>query len=292
MFRLIFIATICLLVGLPGHGLCEIYKWTNDDGSVGFSDNPTNIPEQHRSKVEIGSRRSHEEPGKGDAPSRKSRYDTATNGAIVDQGNENIKGFSAGQTKIIAAAMREWNGRYACGREVEVQPFEGSYRDLANGVREIVEETAGPGYMKINPTSRISLRKIVLHAMTHACQPDAPNILPRPIPLGSVTIIGYHGASVMVRLRDGQQTFFRKMEEGLCERNASFFPGYTISHRGYFAAGKLARQHFPEGRDTMALIRNNDVPGLIGIIVGKAEPSLADVQKVMNMYQEAWTDKK
>jgi hypothetical protein len=42
----------------------------------------------------------------------------------------------------------------------------------------------------------------------------------------------------------------------------------------------------------MPLIRNNDVPGLIGIIVNKAEPSLIDVQKVMNMYQEAWTDKK
>ncbi|MDQ5988133.1 MAG: hypothetical protein CSYNP_03889 [Syntrophus sp. SKADARSKE-3] len=278
----IFIAVLYLSILSATSGFCEIYKWIGEDGIVVFSDNPANVPEAQRSKIEKV--RIRGESGGTEENQKTISTETDT------RANNNITGFSAAQTRVIAATMKEWDAVYTCGREVKVRPFEGFYRDLENGARESVVETAGPGWMNIDPQTRISLRHIVLHAMTHSCQPDEPYILPSPIPFRGVVILGYHGASVIVRLRDGRQTFFRKMEEGLCERNASFFPGYRTYHPSYAAAGKLARQQFPAGEDPMPLIRKNDVPGLIAKIVNKTEASLADVQKVMNMYQEAWTD--
>lgn len=272
---------LCFQLAVPGCGVCEIYRWVNEDGSVGFTDDAGKIPEKYR----LGGAQQGSAVG--------GERTAAGKGSAAAPANEHIRGFSLAQTRIIAAAMREWETRYTCGREVAVESFNPKHRNLGNGRVESIEETATPGYMKINPASRIPLRTIVLHAMTHTCQPDEPTILPQPIPVGGgLVILGYHGASIKVRFRNGDESFFRLLEEGICERNASYFPGYASSHPSYFAAGKLAREHFPEEKDPMELIRRNDVPGLVAIIMGKKEPSLVDVRKVMEMYQEAWTGKK
>lgn len=213
---------------------------------------------------------------------------THRNEAIV-QDDDYIDGFTNKQTGIIKRAMREWKQRYVCGRSIVVQPFEGSSKDLGNGVQEKVEETAGPGYIKIDPNSKFSIRNTILHAMTHACQRDNPLMLSEPTPFKDGLILGYQGAAIMVKLRNGEQTFFRKMEEGLCERNASFFSGYSVHHRGYSAVGKLARQHFPQGQDLMTLIQNNDVPGMAAIILNKTEASPREIAIIMDIYQKAWS---
>lgn len=210
------------------------------------------------------------------------------NVAVV-QDDEDIEGFTDKETGIIKKAMKEWKQRYFCGRSVEVRPFEGSSKVLDNGSRETVEETAGPGYIELDPKSKFSFRNTILHAMTHACHSDSPQMLSEPIRFKDGLIIGYHGAAIMVKLRNGEQTFFRKMEEGLCERNASFFSGYSVHHRGYFAVGELARRHFPQGQDVMTLIQNNDVPRMAAIILNKTETSPSDIGKVMDMYQKAWS---
>lgn len=178
--------------------------------------------------------------------------------------------------------MREWKQRFICGRSKEVPKI------WVYGVRETVEETAGPGYIKMNQKSKFSFRNTILHAMTHACKPDSPKMLSEPIRFKDGLIVGYQGAAIMVKLRNGQQSF-RKMEEGLCERNASSFSGYSVPNRRYFAVGKLARQHFPKEQDPMTLIQNNDVHRLAAIILNKTEASPSDVEKVMDLYQKAWS---
>jgi hypothetical protein len=208
----------------------------------------------------------------------------------VAQSDEDIKGFSDNLTRTIRAAMDEWKQRYVCGRAITVRPFKGESKSMGNGEKETVEESAGPGWINIDPDTQLSIRNTVLHAMTHACPQNEPTMLLQPVPFHDGLIIGYHGAAIIVKLKNHKQTFFRKLEEGLCERNASFFPGYSISNKHYFSVGKLARQHFPQGQDTMSLIRNNNVPGLISIILNRPIQSLSDdIEKVMSLYQKAWS---
>ncbi len=51
--RLIYFITIFFIIGWSNYGLCEIYKWRNDDGTIGVTDNIGNIPEKYRDQVEI-----------------------------------------------------------------------------------------------------------------------------------------------------------------------------------------------------------------------------------------------
>lgn len=224
------------------------------------------------------------------------RNPSASNDAVKPNGNiskrpvENsvdVQGFSAALTTTIEAATHEWKQRYICGRAITVRPFKGESKETGK-VKETVEETAGPGYIKLDPDTRFSVRNIILHAMTHACQPEKPTMLSEPIPFPDGWIIGYQGASIMVRLRNGNQTYFRKMEEGMCERNASFFPGYSVPNLQYLSVGKLARQHFPQEQDTMRYVRHNDVPGIVAVILNETEISPGDIDKVIRMYQKAW----
>jgi len=41
-------------------GLCEIYKWRNDDGSISFTDDLSSVPEKYRDQIEIKKYRSSE----------------------------------------------------------------------------------------------------------------------------------------------------------------------------------------------------------------------------------------
>ncbi len=213
------------------------------------------------------------------------------------QNEEDIEGFSDNLTRTIRTAMREWKQRYVCGRTIKIRPFKGEETKFTGSGGEVkilkVEESAGPGWMNIDPDTQASIRNTVLHAMTHACPQTENTILPKPIPIKDGLIIGYQGASLVVKLKNGKQTLFTKFEEGLCERNASFFPGYYNFNDHYFSVGKLARQHFPQGQDPMSLARKNDVPGLASAVLHRPfESSPDDIQEIMSLYQKAWDDVK
>jgi hypothetical protein len=63
MIRLILFATGFFLMSLVNDGLCEIYKWTNDDGSVGFTDDLSKVPKKYRKQIEIKKDRRYENKG-------------------------------------------------------------------------------------------------------------------------------------------------------------------------------------------------------------------------------------
>jgi hypothetical protein len=54
---------VSALLGLSTQGWCEIYKWTNDDGSVGFSDELSRVPEKYRTPLETRTYQGNENRG-------------------------------------------------------------------------------------------------------------------------------------------------------------------------------------------------------------------------------------
>jgi len=226
---------------------------------------------------------------------------------------EDIKGFSDNQTVIINKAIHEWKHRYACDRIIKVRDFDGDREDSGNKIKKKVEESE-PGIIRIDSSSKSNIRDLVLHAMTVACQPDSPTMLDVPLPFWEGLILGFHGASILVHRRNTDMSkeshqmelfkkkgemsgsheikpiYFTALKEGLSERNASFFHGYRTKNSRRYSVGKLARQHFPTEIDTMEFIRNNDVPGLVAIILNKpkTEVSSDDIYRVMKIYNDAW----
>jgi hypothetical protein len=51
MNRLIFLITVLFLAGISNYGLCEIYKWTSEEGSIGFTDTIGKVPEKYRNQL-------------------------------------------------------------------------------------------------------------------------------------------------------------------------------------------------------------------------------------------------
>jgi hypothetical protein len=220
-------------------------------------------------------------------------YGCASVPQISEDGNsEDVQGFTQKQTTVIKDAIAEWKAHYVCGRSIQVRPFKGTtkvtQKEKNVRVRETILETAGPGRIRIDPDMQYSLRDPMLHAMTHACTPDDPYMLPKPIQFKDGVIIGYKGAKIMVRLKNGTETFFTKLEEGLCERNASFLTPYTNHNNSYFRVAQLARNHFPKGIDPMPLIRNNDVPGLAAIMFKKSNVTDYDIESIIMLYERVW----
>jgi len=52
MIRLI-ILIVAILIGVSNTGLCEIYKWRNDDGTIGFTDDISKVSEKYRNQINI-----------------------------------------------------------------------------------------------------------------------------------------------------------------------------------------------------------------------------------------------
>lgn len=52
IIRLFIFMTLLVIVS-ANDGLCEIYKWKNDDGSISFTDDLNKVPEKYRNQVEI-----------------------------------------------------------------------------------------------------------------------------------------------------------------------------------------------------------------------------------------------
>ena len=57
----------CLLLFLSGLSFAKIYKWKNDDGTTGFTDDLRNVPPQYRDQVETKEYSSDNPPPKADA---------------------------------------------------------------------------------------------------------------------------------------------------------------------------------------------------------------------------------
>ncbi len=109
-----------------------------------------------------------------------------------------------------------------------------------------------------------NLRNTVLHAMTHACQPNA-TMLKHPLSFHDGKITGYEGLSLVVKLYDGTKTQFQAFEEAFAEREAAQFPGYYNTNSSYFAAGRHALEAFPvsEYPDAYRWVETNDVPDFV-----------------------------
>jgi len=62
IIRLIILISF-MLIFTSYDGSCEIYKWKNDDGSMGFTDSYGKVPEKYRDQVEIKKYRSNKSQG-------------------------------------------------------------------------------------------------------------------------------------------------------------------------------------------------------------------------------------
>jgi hypothetical protein len=174
-----------------------------------------------------------------------------------------------------------------------VVTFQGESKRLANDLIETTKEVSSPGLIKIDQENNRrsgdgekGMFNIVLHAMTHASVVNTVT-LSKPLPFSEGLIIGYQGAAIKVLLKDGNSTFWRLLEEGICERNAALLGDYTVDSIKYFRLGNLALRHFPEEIDTIHYTKDSDVPGLIGIVL-KKDPqfvTVQDIEKVMGIYQ-------
>jgi len=56
----LFIFITLLIILSANDGLCEIYKWRSDDGSISFTDDFGKIPEKYRDQVEVKKFKSNE----------------------------------------------------------------------------------------------------------------------------------------------------------------------------------------------------------------------------------------
>ncbi len=187
---------------------------------------------------------------------------------------------------------RDWHNKYICNRPIKIQPFEVVKTEREDGYTEELLEEADAGYIKLGNAG--DPYRIILHSMTHAVKPDAPALLSEPLPFSHGLIRGFHGAFVLVRLHDGEDTKFTKLEEGLAERNAAgAVRGYKVNDARYFAVGQLARQQFPydQFKRVHEWVKKNDVPSLVRARFGltpQTPISAPHLQEFMEDYMYAW----
>lgn len=205
---------------------------------------------------------------------------------------ESLEIIGKERAKRAIDAARQWDSRYKAGRKVTIVPLDIQEEErLPDGRIVITEETAEPGIIKLGREG--DPYNIVLHAMTHATKPDNPTLLSNPLPFSDGIIRGYHGLDILVALRDGKETKFTKIEEGVAERNASAFPGYTVGDARYFAVGNLARSQFPFEKYSYAheWAKSNDVPALVRARLNLpfgSNITSSHIEAVMTEYTRAW----
>lgn len=210
-------------------------------------------------------------------------------------------GFSDKQILEIQEGFKLWADQYSSSREIVVEPhLINEVSKSSDGSTLTTLEITTPGLIRINPgliDEFNTARDLVLHSMTHADQQTSPTLLAKPLRFADYEIIGYHGASLVVLLKNGKQTAWRKLEEGLCDRNAYYAVKsgkspikYVVTDPRYYRAGQQAIRDFPETVDVMPLIRSNDFPGLIAIIVKKKRDEVTpdDILRVMDRYGALW----
>lgn len=106
---MIKLISIVLMISLltPSVILAEIYKWINDDGSTGFTDDISKVPEKYRKQVEIKTYRNKS--------TKESIYEQNNNNQLTNHDLQKIKEVisqgSSPQTKqeIEKEIMSLWN---------------------------------------------------------------------------------------------------------------------------------------------------------------------------------------
>lgn len=202
--------------------------------------------------------------------------------------------------KTVAVAINAatlWNDRYNCGRDVTIKRI-GKVKTEPSRTPGMVTksfEEAHPGLIEISEEAP-DVRGDVLHAMTHACQPNESTPT-TPFILSSgdsfIIITGYHGATVLFTDANGTPgQKFTKTEEALAERNAHVFPGYGTNNREQIELGREALGHFPltSTLDVTRFTKTNDYPGIVRVVMGlnpneSVEPD--HVYETMKKYQLA-----
>ncbi len=113
VIRLIFFLSI-LLIASPNIGFSEIYKWTNDDGSIGITDDISKVPEKYRNQVE-----------------KKTYKDKAVKESVPDQ-NTGINEFFA----------NEYPNYFACQNNIIEEKFEEAIISCKKALKSVQNELA------------------------------------------------------------------------------------------------------------------------------------------------------
>lgn len=77
---------VFLIIALftPSFIAAEIYKWVNDDGSIGFTDDLSKVPEKYRDQVEIKKYRTNNAQ-KNDEGTRKSNQSITKEESVKEE---------------------------------------------------------------------------------------------------------------------------------------------------------------------------------------------------------------
>ena len=200
------------------------------------------------------------------------------------------------RAKEAVLAAVEWDNRFHCERSIVINSLDNPFtKPLPDGRVIRQEEFATPG--KISIAAAVSARDNVLHAMTHACQQlDQPKPINPPIPITEGAIVGIQGLTVIVKLNTvGEEHSFPWFEEGMAERNASAFKGYSVNNPTYFALGSLTLRKFPLESSSNAhnFAKTSDIDSFIrGALNLSPSVSIGSSQfeQVMNQYQSAYNE--
>lgn len=207
---------------------------------------------------------------------------------------ENREGIGHDRVRDAVKAAIDWDRRYAAGRKITIKPLPFKEKIVEpDGSITTIEEQADSGNIMLGKTG--DARNITLHAMTHAAQLDEPFMLDTPLPFSQGVIRGFQGLKVLVTLSSGEETKFTKIEEGMAERNASIFQGYTVNNSRYLAVGNLSRAQLPFDKFPQAhgWAKSNDFPALVRAVLGLPNDSVVNavqIEKVIMQYNDAWNN--
>lgn len=197
------------------------------------------------------------------------------------------------RVNIAVKAAQDWDSNYQCERDVTLKYIQSVESVAGDGSIRSFDEKAEPGIIYLTP--RGDARKIILHAMTHACKPDQPTLLPEPFVIldGNSEVYGYHGLALLVRDIKRKSTMFTLFEEGMAERNAFYFPGYTYAGINYGNVGRLTTSKFPKEQYPQAenWVKTNNVPAFVNSLLSlPANHAITapDLEEAMFRYAQAW----
>lgn len=204
---------------------------------------------------------------------------------------EEVDRFGKDSARQATSAAIEWDNRFKCGRSIVIRTLKNPQSiDLPGGDKADQEEESFPGIISI--ANRVNARDNVLHGMTHACLPDNPTIIDPPMAFSGGIITSYNGLKPQVTLHSGEQHTFPWFEEGMAERNASAFRGYSINNPVYEEIGSLTIREFPLSSEshTHEWAKNNDVDSFVRTklkLPAGSPVTGAQIEQVMDEYQQA-----
>jgi len=191
----------------------------------------------------------------------------------------NIEAGDSGETfttldkKNIDKVTTVWEEKFGKPKrgQIKISPFKPIIYQKGSNQYEDVERAAA-GYIKVAQGSNI-LSSLVAHALTHAIPPNEPTLLPKPWEIPEVNgggeILGWHGAAILIKLRNGEQVHWREMEEAFCELHRMF----VLKEGSYINQPYLQAEQFIESKIkldqspiTVKLIENNNVPELLKLL--------------------------